>query len=37
VIQDERDVELRQALLERVLPEFLELEFERVMQAAFDA
>ena len=37
VIQDKRDAELRRALRERVLPEFIDLEFERVMQAVFGA
>jgi hypothetical protein len=37
VIQDKRDAELRRALRDRVLPEFIDLEFERVMQAVFGA
>ena len=37
VISHERDAELRRALRDRALPEFIDLEFERIMQAVFGA
>ncbi len=36
VDQEELDAGLRQVLRERVLPEFIEYEFERIMRAVFN-